>query len=132
LGILISLDIKKESVLNFFHARQEHTLQRTRLFLTLILLALALFFSMSGKVSALKPETANMVPVSVGESTSTPTSSNSPTPIPTDGPTGGPPLSLTLTLLFTCCALGLVVGVLALGFILSMQKQKAEKQEKGS
>ena len=102
------------------------------LFSTLILLALALFFSMTGKVSALRPETANMVPVSVGQSTITPTSSDSPTPVPTNGPAGGPPPSPTLTLLFTCCALGLVVGVLALGFILSMQKQKAEKQDKGS
>ena len=107
-------------------------MQKLRLFSTLILLALALFFSMTGKVSALRPDAANMLPVSVGQLTITPTSSDSPTPIAIDGPTSGPPLSLTLTLLFTCCALGLVVGVLALGFILSMQKRKEEKKDKGS
>jgi hypothetical protein len=96
---------------------------------TLILLALALFFSMTGKVSASRPETVKVVPVSVDQSTITLTSPDSPTPVATDGPVGGPPLSLTLTLLFTCCALGLVVGVLALGFILSMQKRKEEKKE---
>ena len=107
-------------------------MQRTLLFLTLIFLALALFFSMAGRAFAYKLEPANLVPVPVGQSTITPTTSNSPTPVSTDGPTGGPPLSLTLTLLFTCCALGLVVGVLALGFILSMQKRKEEKKEKSS
>ena len=102
------------------------------LFSTLILLALVLVFFMTGKVSALRPDAANMVSASIGQWTITPASSDSPTPVATDGPTGGPPLSLTLTLLFTCCALGLVVGVLALGFILSMQKRKEEKKDKGS
>ena len=103
-------------------------MQRTRLFLTLIFLALALFFSMAGRASALRLDAANMVPASIGQLTITPAPIYSPTPIST----GGPPLSLTLTLLFTCCALGLVVGVLALGFILSVQKRKEEKKDMGS
>ncbi len=41
-----------------------------------------------------------------------------------------PPLWLTLTLALTCCSLGLVVGILVLGFILSMGNRKEEKEKK--
>ena len=102
------------------------------LFLALSLLALALFFSGAGKVSALRPVDAKTVPASIAQGSITPTPSDVQTPLPAGQPTGGPPLSLTLTLLFTCCALGLVVGVLVIGFILAMQKQKEEKKEQGS
>jgi hypothetical protein len=112
------------------------------LFLTLSLLALALFFSGRGNVSTstlagtpVNPTPAyapTMVQLSPVPSAITPTPLSYPTDIPTDGPTGGPPLSLTLTLLFTCCALGLVLGVLAIGLFISMQKRKEEKEEKGS
>ena len=53
-------------------------------------------------------------------------------PSPTQaGPTpGAPPLSLTFTMLFTCCSLGLVVGLIVLGFIVSLQKRKIEQPEK--
>ena len=37
-----------------------------------------------------------------------------------------PPLSLTLTLLVTCCSVGLVVGVIVLAFILAMSNRKAQ------
>ena len=43
---------------------------------------------------------------------------------PTQVAPAAPPLSLTLTLLFTCCAVGLVVGVIVLMFILSFDKRK--------
>ena len=105
---------------------------KSGLFLTLSLLVLALFFLGAGKVDALGSLDAQPVRASGALVSITPPSSDSPTPVATDRPTGGPPLSLTLTQLFTCCALGLVVGVLALGFILSMQKQKEEKKDKGS
>jgi hypothetical protein len=52
------------------------------------------------------------------------------TPTPTGPVSGGPPLSLTLTLLFTLCSLGAVVGVLVVGFILSMRRQKDDKPDK--
>ncbi len=40
-----------------------------------------------------------------------------------------PPLSLTLTLAFTCCAVGAVLGVLVLGFVLGIPRRKEEKGE---
>ena len=39
-----------------------------------------------------------------------------------------PPLSLTLTLAITCCAMGAVLGILVLGFILSRENRKPEKK----
>ncbi len=41
-----------------------------------------------------------------------------------------PPLSLTLTLAFTCCAVGAVLGVLVLGFVLGIQRRKDEQPKK--
>jgi len=38
-----------------------------------------------------------------------------------------PPLSLTLMLAFTCCALGLVLGILILGFVVSFQNRNSFK-----
>ncbi len=52
------------------------------------------------------------------------------TPTPTGPVPGRPPLSLTLTLLFTFCSLGAVVGLLVLGFILSMRRQKGDTPDK--
>lgn len=41
-----------------------------------------------------------------------------------------PPLSLTLMLGFTCCALSLVIGLLVLGFVLSFQNRQKDEEEK--
>ena len=41
-----------------------------------------------------------------------------------------PPLSLTLILAFTCCAMGLVIGLLVLGFVVSFQNRKKNEEEK--
>ena len=41
-----------------------------------------------------------------------------------------PLLSSTLMMGFTCCALGLVLGVLALGLVVSFQKRKYDKEQK--
>lgn len=63
-----------------------------------------------------------------------PTAIVTPTFVPTIVPISGapfpstPPLSLTLLLLLTCCSVGLVLGVLALGFIVAMQKRKGGNQ----
>lgn len=73
-----------------------------------------------------------IVPISGAPLAVTPTPFDFPTPSPAETTSSGPPLSLTLTLLFTCCALGLVVGVLVIGFIVAMQKRKGETNEKGS
>ncbi|MBI3739627.1 MAG: hypothetical protein HY258_11320, partial [Chloroflexi bacterium] len=74
-----------------------------------------------------------IVPVSGAPLAVTPTPFNFPTPIPST-PTSrtGPPLSLTLTMAFTCCALLLVVGVLVLGAIIAMQKHKGGNNENKS
>ena len=40
----------------------------------------------------------------------------------------GPPLSLTLMMAFTCCAIGLIVGVLVLGFVVAMRNKKTTDQ----
>ena len=42
-----------------------------------------------------------------------------------------PPISLTVVLGLTCCAVGLVVGVLALGLLVSLRR-RAEDRPKGS
>lgn len=55
-----------------------------------------------------------------------------PTPTPAKFVPTMPPLSLTLILVFTCCAMGLVVGVLVLAFVLAAQNRKGGKNEKGS
>jgi len=73
-----------------------------------------------------------IVPISGAPLAITPTPFDFPTPSPAETSGNGPPLSLTLTLLFTCCALGLVVGVLVIGFIIAMQKRKEENNDKGS
>jgi NhaP-type Na+/H+ or K+/H+ antiporter len=43
---------------------------------------------------------------------------------------GGPPLSLTAMLALTGCALGLVVGILVLGFLVSLRKRGFEDEDK--
>ncbi len=52
------------------------------------------------------------------------------TPAPPDAQPSGPPLSLTLTLLFTCCSVGLVLGVLILGILAGRTNAKAVADEK--
>jgi len=42
---------------------------------------------------------------------------------------GGPPLTLTLLLLATCCVMGLLFGVIALGIFLNLQKNKGGRYE---
>ncbi len=51
------------------------------------------------------------------------------TPLPTSLPRTAPPLSLTLMLGFTCCAVGAVLGILVLGFVLGIQRRKDEQAE---
>ena len=57
-----------------------------------------------------------------------------PTPLATVSATEvartAPPLSLTLTLAFTCCALAAVLGVLVLGFVMGIQRRKDGKPDK--
>ena len=43
------------------------------------------------------------------------------------GMAGGPPLSLTLMLALTGCTLALVIGVLVVGFVLSIGRGKGNK-----
>jgi hypothetical protein len=104
-------------------------------FLTLNLFALIVILTATRPVSAsvlgdvardqpTPTYVSTLIPVSGAPLASTPTPFNFPTAVPPEGPPSGPPLSLTLTLLFTCCGLGLVVGVLILGFVLAMQKRK--------
>jgi hypothetical protein len=57
------------------------------------------------------------------------------TPSPTPGPTpsagparGQPPLSLTFMLIFTGCSVGLVIGVIVVGAIISMRRQHEKKE----
>jgi hypothetical protein len=88
-------------------------------------------FALTGRVSALDQKLTNRVPISGAPLTITATPATFPTDLPTDGPTGGPPLSLTLMLVFTGCALSLVLGILVLGFVLATQNRKFEKKEKG-
>lgn len=42
----------------------------------------------------------------------------------------GPPLSLTLVLGLTCCSVGLIVGLLVLGFLISLRRQSSRDQPK--
>ncbi len=71
------------------------------------------------------------VPISGVAPAINPTPFNFPTPVPAPA-SGGPPLSLTLMLAFTCCAIGLVVGVLVIGFIVSRENRKRMKNEKSA
>ncbi len=71
-----------------------------------------------------------VVLVSGGLPAATPAPLGFPTPTPAGPVPSGPPLSLTLTLIFTCCALGLVVGLIVVGFIVSMQNRNGGKPDK--
>ncbi len=63
----------------------------------------------------------------------TPTPFNFPTPSSTEaGSPSGPPLSLTLMLGFTCCALGVVFAILIIGFVVGVSNRKGGKNEKTS
>ncbi|HEX2697136.1 MAG TPA: peptidase MA family metallohydrolase [Anaerolineales bacterium] len=73
-----------------------------------------------------------IVPVSGAPLAITPTPFNFPTPIQTDNLSGGPPLSLTLILLFTCCAIFLVLGAIVIAVIVAMQRGKGGNNEKKS
>jgi hypothetical protein len=63
-----------------------------------------------------------------------------PTPfiVPTSSPAqppaqpGRPPLSLTLMLVATCCALALLFGVLGLGAFLAFERRKGESHDRGA
>lgn len=98
--------------------------------LTLNLVALTLVITLTGRVSASNQIPTSLVPISSAPLTLAATPAPFPTDIATDGPTGGPPLSLTLMLVFTGCALSLVLGILVLGFVLATQNRKLEKKEK--
>ncbi len=71
-------------------------------------------------------------PIAAGAPAILPTPFQFPTSAPASTPAGGPPLSLTLMLAFTCCALGLVVGVIVVGFLISREKRKRSPDEKGA
>jgi hypothetical protein len=73
-----------------------------------------------------------IVPVSGALPAITPTPFSYPTLPSASSTGGGPPLSLTLILIFTCCVLGLVVGVLVLLFLMSLSKRNGGGNEKGS
>ena len=60
--------------------------------------------------------------------TATPAASSAVPATPTFQPST-PPLSLTLTLAITCCAIGAVLGILVLGFILSRENRKEDKKK---
>lgn len=66
-----------------------------------------------------------IVPVSGALPAITPTALVIPTPAPTQVQRTAPPLSLTLTLLCTCFALLVVLGVMVLGFIMARQRKEA-------
>jgi hypothetical protein len=55
-----------------------------------------------------------------------------PTPSPGSLPSGGPPLSLTLILGFTCCAMILVVSILVLSVIAGNQNRKSFEEQQDS
>ena len=89
-------------------------------FLTLIVIVLASFqnaFAVRGADGTTVAPTAT--PVASSEITATPTFQPS-----------APPLSLTLMLAVTCCALGGVLGILALGIIVSRGNQKELQKKK--
>jgi hypothetical protein len=73
-----------------------------------------------------------IVPISGGAPSFLPTPFQFPTPAPAAAPSSGPPLSLTLMLAFTCCGLGLVVGVIVIGFLVSRENRKRMTNEKGA
>jgi hypothetical protein len=68
-----------------------------------------------------------MVPVSVAALPFDPTPFPGLTPTPTAPARESPPLSLTLMLALTCCAVGSVVGVLVVGAILAGRTGKAKE-----
>ncbi len=73
-----------------------------------------------------------MVPVSGALQAVTPTPFAYPTSSPASPLRTAPLFSLTVVLLIVCCAVGLVVGVIVLVFILSLANRKGGKDEKGS
>jgi hypothetical protein len=78
----------------------------------------------SGAPLALSPTPFNFLTPRPGSQISTPGADGS--------SNGGPPLSLTLLLLCTCGALGLVLGVLGIGLLVTRQKSKGVENEKSS
>jgi hypothetical protein len=76
--------------------------------------------------------TPTFVPTIVPFSGAAPAISPTPFSFPTPAPKAaskGPPLSLTLMLLFTCCAIGLVLVILGIGFFISLENRKRIKDE---
>ncbi len=71
-------------------------------------------------------QTAELQAGHVGLAVAASTPAPSATPVVLEKVRGQPPLSLTLMLGFTICALGLVVGVIILGMIAGAQRPKAE------
>jgi hypothetical protein len=56
----------------------------------------------------------------------TPTAVVRPTPVPTQAGRTTPPLSLTVTLLCTCLAVGVVLAVMVLGFIMASKRKETD------
>ncbi len=73
-----------------------------------------------------------IIPISGALQAVTPTPFTPPTSAPSQPTRSAPPLSLTLLLLYTCCALSAVLGVGVLGFILAASRRKGGTSEKAS
>lgn len=73
-----------------------------------------------------------IIPISGSAPAIFPTPFNFPTPAPAAASGSAPPLSLTLMLVLTCCLIGLVIGVLGIGFIVSREKRKGSANDQNT
>ncbi len=71
-------------------------------------------------------------PISAKAPSILPTPFQFPTPAPASTSAASPPLSLTLMLGLTCCAMALVAGVFVVGFLVSREKRKRNLDEKSA
>ncbi len=97
-------------------------------FALIVLLILVLLPARSAFASRLSARISAVRPFNSLQA-ATPTSIPS-TPGPTETAPSGPPLSLTLMLLFTCCAVGLVLGILGIGLLTGINNRKASEEDK--
>ncbi len=89
----------------------------------MLLLVLMLSASLAAAAWAASPRSAGAAPMTPA-----------PTPLATIPAApfvpSTPPLSLTVMLAFTCCALSVVLGLIVLSFVIGVQRRKGEKPEK--
>ncbi|HUH96159.1 MAG TPA: hypothetical protein VLZ89_02300 [Anaerolineales bacterium] len=89
-------------------------------YISLIVIGLALFQNVrADRTAEGATATATAAPAAPSAIRATPTFQAS-----------APPLSLTLTLAFTCCALAAVLGILVLGIVVSMGNRRSEQKKK--